>query len=98
MATRPIEWNGLGMTPARAAMFLGRINRNFPILETPDIHQEWQRPVVEHRVSVKKAHDTRLVAAMSVHGVKRILTFNVDDFRRYQGIRSSSSTGNLDKS
>ena len=93
MATRPIEWNGLGMTPARAAMFLGRINRNFPILETPDIHQEWQRPVVEHRVSAKKAHDTRLVAAMSVHGVKRILTFNVDDFKSITEITTIHPAG-----
>ena len=87
VATRPIEQNGLGMAPARAAMYLGRINRNFPILhDTPEIHQEWKRLVVEYEVSGKKAHDTRLVAAMIVHGVKRILTFNVADFRRYQAI------------
>jgi len=29
-------------------------------------------------------HDARLVAAMNVHGVRRILTFNTDDFKRYQ--------------
>jgi predicted nucleic acid-binding protein len=28
-------------------------------------------------------HDARLVAAMNVHGVRRILTFNTDDFARY---------------
>jgi hypothetical protein len=28
-------------------------------------------------------HDARLVAAMNVHAVPRIVTFDVDDFKRY---------------
>jgi predicted nucleic acid-binding protein len=31
-------------------------------------------------------HDARLAAVMLAHGVNHILTFNVDDFRRYPGI------------
>ena len=31
---------------------------------------------------------TRLVAAMRVHGVKRILTFNAKDFARYVAIEA----------
>jgi predicted nucleic acid-binding protein len=30
-----------------------------------------------------KVHDARLVAAMNVHGIERILTFNTGDFARY---------------
>jgi predicted nucleic acid-binding protein len=30
-----------------------------------------------------KVHDAKLVAMMNVHGVRRILTFNTDDFLRY---------------
>jgi predicted nucleic acid-binding protein len=87
VATRPKEVNGLGVTPSRAAIYLARVSRTFPmLLETPDMHQEWQRLVVDHQVSGKKAHDARLVAAMRVHGVKGIVTFNLDDFRRYPGI------------
>ncbi|HJT69510.1 MAG TPA: hypothetical protein VJ731_04885 [Terriglobales bacterium] len=33
-----------------------------------------------------QVHDARLVAAMRVHGVKRILTFNDKDFARYTDI------------
>ena len=67
---------------------MARIVRTFPVLlETPDIHREWQRLVVTHRVFGKKAHDTRLVAAMLVHGVEEIVTFNGDDFRRYSSIK-----------
>jgi predicted nucleic acid-binding protein len=41
-----------------------------------------------------KVHDTRLVAAMNVHGVERILTFNTDDFTRYGiGVLHPSSVG-----
>jgi predicted nucleic acid-binding protein len=32
-------------------------------------------------------HDARLVAAMNVHAITSILTFDVDDFKRYPGIR-----------
>ena len=31
----------------------------------------------------KTTHDARLVAAMNVHGISSILTFNVQDFARY---------------
>ena len=87
VATRPKEQNGLGIPPTRAAIYLARLNRTFPVLlATPGIHQEWQRLVLEYRVSGKKAHDTRLVAAMRILGVQGIVTFNVTDFRRYAGI------------
>jgi predicted nucleic acid-binding protein len=33
-----------------------------------------------------QVHDARLVAAMRVHSVKRILTFNDKDFARYTDI------------
>jgi len=34
----------------------------------------------------KQNHDARIVAAMIVHSVPRILTFNDSDFRRYAEI------------
>ena len=37
-------------------------------------------------VSRLQVHDARLAAAMKVYGVVSILTFNVDDFRRFPGI------------
>jgi predicted nucleic acid-binding protein len=33
-------------------------------------------------------HDTRLVAAMHIYGVKRILTFNTKDFARFDTIEA----------
>ena len=34
----------------------------------------------------KNAHDARFVAAMSVHGLSHLLTFNSQDFRQYPAI------------
>jgi predicted nucleic acid-binding protein len=32
----------------------------------------------------KQVHDANIVATMLVHGIKRIVTFNIADFRRFQ--------------
>jgi predicted nucleic acid-binding protein len=50
------------------------------------VRNEWRRLLVEHGVSGVQVHDARLTAAMRVHGVKRILTFNDRDFARYTDI------------
>lgn len=41
---------------------------------------------MQHGVSGKNTHDARIVAAMNVHGVVNLLTFNRDDFKRYSGM------------
>jgi predicted nucleic acid-binding protein len=33
-------------------------------------------------------YDARLVAVMQIYGVDQILTFNVDDFKRYSNVRT----------
>jgi hypothetical protein len=43
--------------------------------------------VVQHQVLGKTAHDARIVAAMQRHQLSHILTFNVEDFRRYPAIQ-----------
>ena len=43
--------------------------------------------MITHGISGVKIHDARLVAAMNVHGVKHIVTFDVEDFKRYPGIQ-----------
>jgi predicted nucleic acid-binding protein len=46
----------------------------------------WEHLVTMHRVSGKNSHDARLVAVMRQNGVEQILTFNTQDFTRYQDI------------
>jgi predicted nucleic acid-binding protein len=54
--------------------------------DPPELYDEWRQLVVRHAVSGKKAHDARLVAAMKVHRITHILTFNGADFSRYADI------------
>jgi predicted nucleic acid-binding protein len=87
VCTRPISKNGLGLTPAqtdeRATLIESRF-RLFP--DNERVHSEWRRLVFAHSVAGVQVHDARLVAAMMVHGVSRLLTLNDRDFGRYSGI------------
>jgi predicted nucleic acid-binding protein len=47
-----------------------------------------RRLLVAHGVCGAQVHDTRLVAAMLVHGVPRILTLNPLDFTRFDDIEA----------
>ena len=81
VVTRPLTSNGLGFSTAMAALEIATIERFLIRLpDVPAIYDEWKRLVERHDVRGTKVHDTRLVAAMNVHGVRRILTFNGGDF------------------
>jgi predicted nucleic acid-binding protein len=91
VATRPESANGLGFTTDQAIAEMVRLKRLFTVLtETPALPQEREALVAEHRVSGKATYDARLVAAMRIHGLTSILTFNTSDFRRYRGITAVS--------
>lgn len=84
VATRPTERNGFGLAPAKADRLLRLVERLFPLLpDSPAVYPEWRRLVVSFGVSGVQVHDARIVAAMRVHGVTHILTFNTADFVRY---------------
>ncbi|MBA4186011.1 MAG: PIN domain-containing protein [Acidobacteria bacterium] len=87
VATRPVKNNGFGFSIADADFFLRLIERIFPLL--PDdarVHQEWRKLVLSFGVSGVQVHDARIVAAMLIHQVTHILTFNTSDFARYSSI------------
>ncbi len=55
--------------------------QRFPLAaETPDVFIAWWR-IVPDGVRGKRAHDARIVALMHVHGIRHVLTFNLDDFK-----------------
>jgi predicted nucleic acid-binding protein len=87
--TRPTDRNGYGLTPEDANRRSIAIESRLQLL--PDniaVHLEWRRLLVECRVSGVQVHDARLVAAMNVHGLKHILTFNTRDFTRLRSIEA----------
>jgi len=81
--TRPIHENGLGFTTAQALSEIRAVEHFFALLPEVPLQKEWERLITAHNVSGKNVHDARLVAAMMVHGIDAILTFNVQDFARY---------------
>ncbi len=87
--TRPVARNGFGLTPEeadrKARLFEAKIDL---LIDTPSVHREFRRLLLLYRVSGVQVHDTRLVASMSVHAVKRILTFNTSDFSRFESIEA----------
>ena len=87
IATRPRASNGLGLAIIEAQSEIARIKSLFRLLtDTPAIYQEWEQLVTEHSVAGKNTHDARIVAAMKVHGLSHLLTFNRADFKRFQEI------------
>lgn len=97
VATRPVTNNGLGLSIAQAEVEVISLKNLFPLLpDTPEIFSEWERIVLQYRVSGKQAHDARLVAAMRVHNLTHLLTFNTDDFKRFSFITAASPQTVLD--
>jgi predicted nucleic acid-binding protein len=87
VCTRPTEQNGLGLTIEATELRLRLLERHFPVLvDDARTYAEWKSLVLNHRVMGKQVHDARLVAAMTVQGLTRLLTSNVRDFARYGGI------------
>ncbi len=84
VATRPANVNGFGWTVPECGLRIARIKKVFRFLpDPPGLYDTWEKIVVAHDCKGKPAHDARLVAAMQLHGVSRILTFNTVDFTRY---------------
>jgi predicted nucleic acid-binding protein len=87
VATRRPERGGLGLTTAQTARHVSRIRALFRALpDSPDIYPEWERLVVRLNITDAEVFDARLVAAMNVYSITRILTFNGADFRPFPGI------------
>jgi predicted nucleic acid-binding protein len=91
--TRPAGRNGYGLTPAQADRRTRSIESRVQLLPcTPEVHFEWRRLLVAHNISGVQVHDTRIAAAMHVHRVKRILTFNTRDYARFDDIEAIDPT------
>ena len=85
--TRPAERNGYGLSIPEVDRRARRVEDQLTFLEdSKAVHLEWRKSVVAHSVSGAQVHDARLVAAMHVHRVTHLLTFNTRDFVRYTGI------------
>ncbi|MTJ46428.1 type II toxin-antitoxin system VapC family toxin [Dolichospermum sp. UHCC 0259] len=87
VATRPLDKNGLGLSITQAEEESEKLKKIFILeLDTPQIFTEWESLVIKYQVMGKKVHDARLAAAMVAHNITHLLTFNVEDFKRFSDI------------
>ena len=87
VATRPRANNGLGLSTVQTKNEIETILNTFHLFpESAEIFDEWKKLVVSYAVSGRDTHDARIVAAMNVHGIKSVLTFDEEDFKRYKNI------------
>jgi predicted nucleic acid-binding protein len=85
--TRPVNRNGLGLSVAEADREVRAIEAGMGLLpDNEAVYREWRRIAVLYGVSGVQVHDARLAAAMYVHSVSHILTLNVADFSRFNGL------------
>ena len=86
-STRPLDQNGFGLNTDETDRIARVIERDLEFLpDSRDVHDCWRRLLVAHEVKGAQVHDARLAAAMYVHGVTQLLTFNVRDFQRFTGL------------
>jgi len=91
VATRPQMHNGLGLSVEETAQRLAAFRTSFRLLQdNNDIFEEWERLVRQHKVIGKEVYDARLAAAMVVHNLTHLLTFNTADFKRFTAITAVS--------
>ena len=89
VATRPVERNGLGLSPEEVLQEVGSIEKSLTLLpDVPAIYSAWKQIVAVHKVQGVKVYDARLVALMSVYAVESVLTFNSTDFERFADVRA----------
>ena len=84
VATRPPTANGLGFTNDKVLEEIRRMEGLFRVIEQPaETFRRWRQIVETHAVRGRQAFDAHLAAVTTESGLGRIITFNVDDFRRY---------------
>ena len=89
VGTRPTDKNGLGLRSLETEERLRHLDRILTVLyDNPACYLQWRKFVVQHDVKGIQVHAARIAAAMQVHDVSRILTYNPRDFVRYGDIAS----------
>jgi predicted nucleic acid-binding protein len=91
--TRPVNRNGLGLSIQVAETQVRVIESGMHLLpDSSAVYSEWRNLVVKYGVIGVQVHDARLAAAMLVYKTQHILTFNVTDFARFDGITAVHPT------
>jgi predicted nucleic acid-binding protein len=87
VCTRPTRHNGFGLTVRETNARVEAIERVMTLLpDNEELYRVWRQLVVLNNVKGVQVHDARLAAAVRIHGISHVLTFNQPDFSRYANI------------
>lgn len=87
VSTRPRERNGFGLSSQETEVHVRAMERILTLLPDDEgVYQAWRQMLLLHDVRGVQVHDAHLAAALMVHEVSYLLTFNGADFKRYSGI------------
>ena len=84
VVTRPQSWP-VPITREEALQDASRLLGSFEVLEDgPLVTENLLALCREISVGGQQIHDANIVATMLAHGERRLLTFNISDFRRFE--------------
>ena len=87
VSTRPKDQNGFGLSIAETDVLAKEIENDFEFLaDSQAIHDRWRSLLVKYEIKGVRVHDVRIAASMYVHDIAELLTINVRDFSRFEGL------------
>ena len=87
VATRPADANGLGLHVRDAAANVSEFLRCIHLYdETEEVSRRLRQLALTYGLHGKRLHDANLVATMSVHGIRALVTDNQSDFAPFDDI------------
>ena len=85
VVTRPQSWP-IAITREEGLEDASMLVSSFEVLEDgPLVTENLLALCREVSVGGRQIHDANIVATMLAHGERRLLTFNISDFRRFEG-------------
>ena len=86
-STRPANRNGLGFSPEQAGRYVDRFQTFFRLLpETPELFKAWRKSWLSTGSPGSKSTMPALSQPWAFIQVRKILTFDLNDFNRYGNI------------
>lgn len=87
VATRPLERNGLGLSPAQALENVEQFRRHLQVFsEDERVEQNLLALVRRYELSGKRIHDANIVATMEAYNLRHCLTDDGSDYRVFKEI------------
>jgi predicted nucleic acid-binding protein len=90
VCTRPTSARGgFGLSVEETLRRVRLIERFVEVLNEPDTtYRHWKGLVTKYQVIGKQVHDAKIASVMVAYRIKRLLTLNDVDFRRYSEVEA----------